>query len=337
MIRPRALVEGIALLLASGLIAATAAHAQADAQDAAPTDRVDVRAAVEPPVIPFHRQTELTITVDAPADAQIHLPDIAGVAGALEVVGPLHAPDRTNLADGRSRLTAKYRLEGVWTGDYPLRPITVSVTRGDDLVDEITVAGPVVRIRDLTREEEEAAMRFAANAPPADPADPLWTRPWFQIAAAAAAVAALILAALWARRRSQGPRRAPRTPPWRTAYDRIHQLDAKGWAKSGQYEPYYVELSAILREYIEARFQLHAPEETTPEFLAEATRAGCFTETQQALLAAFLRRSDRVKFARYEPKPVEMEQSMADVLRFIDETIPEADRNADAAAGERAA
>ena len=281
-----------------------------------------VRTELAPPVIPFHRQALFTITVDAPADAQVRLPDIVSAVGALEIAGPLDAPTRADLGEGRSRLAASYRLEGIWTGDYPLRPITVTVLRGESILGEATAPGPVLRIRDLTPEEEEAATRFAVNVAPTDPVDPLWTRWWFQAGMAAAAIAAVVLVTLWLRRRRGGPRPAPELPAWVTAYNRIHRLDARQWAQSGNYEPYYVELSSILRDYIEARFDLHAPEETTPEFLAEASRSGQFSDAQQQMLAAFLRHSDRVKFARYQPGRIEMEQSMADVLRFIDETVP---------------
>jgi hypothetical protein len=115
---------------------------------------------------------------------------------------------------------------------------------------------------------------------------------------------------------------APPVPAWERAYERLRALDARQLPQSSEFEPFYVELSSILRHYIEDRFMLHAPERTTPEFLAEASGAGALTEDHQKLLAGFLRHSDRVKFAKFEPTVTEMDHSMSLVLHFVDETVP---------------
>jgi hypothetical protein len=87
-------------------------------------------------------------------------------------------------------------------------------------------------------------------------------------------------------------------------------------------EPYYVDLSMILRYYIEDRFGIRAPELTTPEFMDIATESGLLDESQQTFLAAFLRHCDRVKFARHEPGVKEMEERLSEVERFVKDTIP---------------
>ena len=57
----------------------------------------------------------------------------------------------------------------------------------------------------------------------------------------------------------------------RQALARLDELDLLG---KGDLEGYFVYLSAILREFVERRFGLRAPERTTEEFLREAQAAG---------------------------------------------------------------
>ncbi|MDX9973530.1 MAG: hypothetical protein RBU21_11140, partial [FCB group bacterium] len=116
------------------------------------------------------------------------------------------------------------------------------------------------------------------------------------------------------------------------ARERLAALGAKGLADSGQFGIFYVELSDILRRYTEDRFHLHAPERTTPEFLAEAASSGLFNAEHQSLLETVLRHADRVKFARHEPGAVEMEQDFNEVRRFVEETVPRTTAPAEEAA-----
>jgi len=139
----------------------------------------------------------------------------------------------------------------------------------------------------------------------------------------AASIAALVLAAvlgyLWYRRREPEATEPP-LPPWEIAYKRIDALKQRGFIERGEIEPFYVDLTAILRYYVEGAFDLHAPEQTTPEFLEVATQSGVLTDDQQETLARFLRHCDRVKFVRYQPTTEQMNDGIAFVHWFVEET-----------------
>ncbi len=62
-------------------------------------------------------------------------------------------------------------------------------------------------------------------------------------------------------------------------------------------ESFFVAISAIVRRYLEDRFDLRAPELTTEEFLALAGSASSLSHDHQHLLRDFLRQADLVKFA----------------------------------------
>lgn len=287
---------------------------------------VNAYVAIDPPVIPFHRQARFSVVVEAPGDVEVALPDIARRFGGLAIYGP---PDRRvePLPDGRRRLIQTYVLDPVFIGYYPIAPIEVRLDSGDSLI----VPSPALHVRDLTEDEAREAMRFEQNAAPIRLSAGLFRAWWFRILLAALVVAALAALYVYLRsRRTEAP--APVVPPWDVAYARLRDLDARDLPGAGNHEAFYVELSDILRSYIEQRFALHAPERTTPEFLSEAAGSGALTEAHQRRLARFLRHSDRVKFARYQPTVDEMENSFALVLHFIDETVPSPESGGEEAA-----
>ena len=286
----------------------------------------DVTASVRlaPPVIPFHRQATFTLVVEAPSDVE---PQIADRFGGLGIYGT-PSRDVTTLRGGRKRITETYVLDPVFVGQYPLGPVEVTWGDGQRLV----IPCPALRVRDLTPEETEEAMRFEPIAGAISPGIPTW-KDW-RLWLAGGMAAALSAAGGWYLLRQRGKKsiEAPPAPPWEVAYDRLRQLDERHLPESGRFETFYVDLSSILRYYIEDRFELHAPERTTPEFLAEARDSEVLSEAHQRVLANLLRHCDLVKFARYRPSVEDMEKGLSAVIRFVDETVPREEVAPEAAA-----
>jgi len=135
-------------------------------------------------------------------------------------------------------------------------------------------------------------------------------------------VAVLAAALGWATgRRRRTPRPGPpRPPPDRVAREALERLRWSGAIENGQTDYFHVELSRIIREYIEARFGLHAPERTTEEFLHEAAGSGRLAMAHQRVLGDMLEACDLVKFARARPGHAEMRAALDAALRFVDET-----------------
>lgn len=285
---------------------------------AAESGGVDVSVMLRPPVIPFHKQAGFRIVVEAPADANVQLTDMTPKFGGLLVHG---TPTRTTekAPGGRQRIVQTYTIEPIFIGDYPIEPVEAAWGEGQKVV----VSSPALRVRDLTPEEKEIAERFAPNAGPI-PVEKPWLRRWtFWGGVGLVGAASLGCAGYYVVSRRKRTVETPPPPPWEVAYARLRELDERHLPQAGKIGPYYVDLSAILRYYIEDRFHLRAPERTTPEFLEEAVRNNEFSEGRRRLVAGVLKHCDRVKFAQHEPTLHEMERSFAEVLRFIDETVPQ--------------
>lgn len=302
---------------AADTLPAADAPSAAETPLAADMPSVDVYVTVDPPVFPYHKQTQFTVSVEHPADVPVEIPELADQFGALMITSPGELKTEP-LGKDRVRTSKTYTLEAVWAGDYPVKPVSIKV--GEDHM--FTVPSPAIRVRELTEEETTAAEHFEPNVGPSGVRHD-YLRDW-RVWLAAGIVAAIALSAglVYFFTRRKGAAIAPPAPPWEIAYARLRDLDARQLPQQGDFQTYYIELSDILRHYIEERFNLHAPEQTTPEFLAEAANAGALSEDHQKLLGQFLRHCDRVKFARYQPTPKEMDLSLAVVLRFVDETVP---------------
>lgn len=287
---------------------------------------VSVRAEATPSEGPFHRLFTYTITVEAPEGVEVTFPDLAEHAGDVEVYRHLGREEEP-LEDGRVQITASFALDAPEVGEYAIEP--PPVTYGPDAT-EANVPPVVIEARELTPDEQQAVMQFAPNAGPAAPAVPWW-RQWQVWALVTGAAAVAVFAAwLWARRRAAQPGRKPLTA-WDGALKQLDELSARDLPASGDFNQYYVELSRILRDYLAQRFAIHAPEQTTQELLEEASANGALTEQQQQFLAGFLRHSDRVKFARFQPLAAEAQRHLDDIRAFVTETIPSEEPRQEAA------
>jgi len=134
-------------------------------------------------------------------------------------------------------------------------------------------------------------------------------------------VAVLALAYwLWKRRQSTDPISTPPPPtPYELAIRALQQLREE----NPPVQEFYTRLSDIVRHYLEGRFHLHAPEQTTEEFLYEVSENNVLTQKHTDLLGAFLQESDLVKFARHHPEQSDMLRALEAAEKFVRDTQPQ--------------
>jgi hypothetical protein len=98
-------------------------------------------------------------------------------------------------------------------------------------------------------------------------------------------------------------------------------LEAESLWQKGEVKEYYIRLTDILRNYIEARFGIPALERTTDELSAAAKKHPelCL---QADRLHGILATADMAKFARAQPTPAEHAAAMQDTKDLIIASIP---------------
>ncbi|MCM8781935.1 MAG: hypothetical protein NC828_02655 [Candidatus Omnitrophica bacterium] len=114
--------------------------------------------------------------------------------------------------------------------------------------------------------------------------------------------------------------KAPPTPAHIIAYEALAVLETKDYIHQGQTKAYYIELSDIVRHYLENRFNIRAPEMTTEEFLFKIKDDNSLSVEHKSLLRDFLTNCDLVKFAKYQPAQAEASLALASARRLVDQT-----------------
>jgi hypothetical protein len=140
---------------------------------------------------------------------------------------------------------------------------------------------------------------------------------WQLLIVVALAVAAFLLWRWWKNRKLNIV-----LPPPVPAHVRARQKLAEALALITQPKPFVIAVSDTARTYLEERFNFHAPERTTEEFLRELVGTKLLTPDQKSSLGNFLASCDLVKFAKYEPGENELRALHSSAERLVEETEP---------------
>ncbi|HAD14062.1 MAG TPA: hypothetical protein DCF33_16690 [Saprospirales bacterium] len=110
-------------------------------------------------------------------------------------------------------------------------------------------------------------------------------------------------------------------PPHELALKKLDALKQKNWIATGQVKEHYAELTDILREYLEKRFEVPALESTTQETV-QALQGLEFPNSLIAPLQQLLEEADLAKFARSIPEKSFYESSFSLARQLVLDTQP---------------
>ena len=275
-------------------------------------------------------QLRLTLSVTAPADKAVIFPEIFDRLGPFLVRNDF-APDPEVLDAQLRQWKREYLLEVEEVGELAIPPLTITLTEEGAEAQQLTTEPFQIVVTSIL--PEGADLKKPKDiAPPVELAWrglPVWA--WIAIAAA---LVLLVLAILWWRRarRRRLLRGAPSQPAHLLALAALDRLQSDDLITRQRIEEFYVRVSGILRHYIEWRFGLRAPEQTTEEFLDAMLVAGGPIAVHRDLLSAFLEHCDLVKFARHQPAAADMHDALQRARDFVEQTAaPEALVSAEAA------
>jgi hypothetical protein len=114
---------------------------------------------------------------------------------------------------------------------------------------------------------------------------------------------------------------APWRPPHEVALEALHALESSSFLEDGEVKEYHIQVSDILRTYIEGRFRIPALEMTTSDIMAGLGMTG----TEATILDdlhRILHQCDLVKFAKQRPDPDASRAILALGRRLVEDTIP---------------
>ena len=255
------------------------------------------------------------IEVDHPLSSVVSVPPLDR-GDDLSVISRQVTTDDVDASNAVTRFN--YTLQSFRPGFLDLTTNGISITSGDT-TDIRSLPELSIEIRSSLDPDEVALSKLK------DPV--LWPRSSqsrLLLALGIVVLLALLIGAiaLWIRR-AQQPAPAiiiPSIPAHEQALKSLRDLKAEAWVEKGNFETYYVKLSDIVRHYLENRFALHAPEQTTEEFIREAAAHPLLNPEQKDRVQGFLVQSDLVKFARFTPTAAEADKAYDSAFRLVDET-----------------
>jgi hypothetical protein len=244
----------------------------------------------------------LRLDVEADPGVAVELPFEQQALGRFAVLRYAPEPRR-----------ATYELAAPMSGRHRIPPLRVVAGGTEILTDEIPLEVATVLGEKLDREL-------------APPRGELGTYvgggvAWGWIALGGVAVGAVAGVITFLLLRERRVRRS-QVSAWELAIRRLAELEARGAPDAEAADAWFVELSGVIRAYVEGRFWLRAPELTTEEFLAEARRLAALTADHRELLGSFLERCDRVKFAGWRPEAGESLELLGVARSFVADTVP---------------
>lgn len=129
----------------------------------------------------------------------------------------------------------------------------------------------------------------------------------------------VVLIVVWLRlRRRARTVEARRKTPEEIAHEAFAALLAEDLPGKGLFKEFYLRLTGIVRQYIEGKTGIRAPEQTTEEFLRAMRSRNLFSVERSGRLREFLEAADMVKFAGQQPDNEQIELSIVRAREFVD-------------------
>ena len=272
-------------------------------------DGVSITVEPSPERVDVARDFEVTVTAVAPAGTTLAMPDLRDRFGGFSVAEDF-AEEPLAGADGSTTYVSRWRLvpkpcEKV----YRLAPFVVTVLR-DGTPSGSFYTAPVYFESPAARE----AVTGGIEVDPKKDLPPLSWRLVRILAYILFAVAAVVAAVWWTVRKIRQKIKEHRMSPIERAMLELDRLLKKGLPGRGRYKDFYVELTMVVRRYVQRQHNVRAPNLTTEEFFDVTRNAPTFPKSTLDLLIDFLRKADMVKFAGVEATP-EIAAEAADSAR----------------------
>ncbi len=260
-----------------------------------------------------------SIIVKRAENVDVELPEVGTDLGAFEILS-FNDPELTR-ENGMVIQKRDYIISTFDTGEYEIPPVVIRY-----------VSKPDTTWRELMTEKIQIEVESLKPSETGDIRDikaPLELKRDYRalIRWAIIGLAILLLGSLsyyfikrWGEGKGLLPRKEkPLRPAHELALEELDRLVNSDLLAEGKIKQFYIELSEIVRTYIEGRFYIMALEMTTSQLIENMRRDEIDAQATE-LIAHFLEACDMVKFAKYVPATKEHEIAIHRAYEIVNTT-----------------
>lgn len=249
---------------------------------------VDVTLSSECDVIDPAKSVFVDLKIVSPGDVEVVEPDLSVRARGFSSVENVADEPYVN-DEGRRVVHSQWRLvPEPCAKEYKIAPFAVKTKSGSSFV-----AGPVYFKNPPARADVSGEMRINPQKDPPPFSWKLVGRYALVVLGLLAAVAFAWLLIRYILRRVKEHKMTPVERAW----VELERLIKRNLPQAGKFKDFYVELTLVVRRYIQRKHGLKAPHLTTEEFFAEVEKVPSFPKNAIPGLMEFLNAADMIKFA----------------------------------------
>ena len=279
---------------------------------------VNARADLARKEITIGDQIYLSVNISAPPGTTVYPIAGAGIEEAEGVEVIREEPLNTLAETPELLLEQRFLITSFDTGYLRIPPLAVFFEGAGGARDTVYTTDLQLRVEGAVVTDEEDIMPIKPIIE--EPRN--WLDYWWLFLLLFVGLLVLGVREFRRRRALAPPPPPPPPPPHEVALERLDALEVRRLWQTGATDAYYVELTAILRTYLQDRFGIPAREMTTRQIVTAMDSRG-LDRSQRAELGELLQLSDLVKFAKATPAEELHPQGLQRVREFVRETKPE--------------
>lgn len=274
----------------------------------------EVKASLDTNKIQIGEQTTFEFLITTQKNSSLQWPQIQDTLTEKIEVVQIHKPDTNKINDEYREIRKDYTVTSFDSGYHAIPPFTFSIEEDSIKTEALMLQVQTMEV-DTTKEIKPIK---GIHKEPVTFQDVI---PWLLGALAVLGLALLIYFYLKKKKQKTSDQPVPAKPalpPAEEALNRLQELEDKKLWQNDQTKKYYIELTAIIRHYIERRFEIDAEELTSKEILDQIKQSIAADAYEN--LKSLLELADLVKFARVIPLPDENAQSAKSAKQFVEIT-----------------
>lgn len=293
--------------------------------------KISVEAKLDQTTIKLGDQTILRLMAHVPVNGQVDFPVLADtISSKVQIVEMGKTDTLTDKNNpGIKTIIRQYTITSFDAGVHMIPAYTFGSKEGNLSTQALPLEVSEVKV-DTTKAIYDIKEPLAVSYSFMD-----WLRDNWKLVLFSALGILLIILLIWyfIRKRKNRPAKVeppkPVIPLHTIALDKLNALRSQKLWEQGQVKTYHSELTDIIREYLEKRYEINALEQTSEEIFSGLKHLD-ITEQNMNKLRQMLLLADLVKFAKASPLNSDNEQSMDNAISFVTNTklVPSADHKA---------